>query len=144
MFIECDLTQLFPISWKYYSDWKKPPTVKKVTWIKPPKEWMSDKDTYLVIFSNQPGYKEMYELLSSTPEIKIIYQSVPAVNLSKATYDKNPRNFLVVFELCEPSHAQNVEKMEKTQEAIISSALLTEENIASLVNTTSQQTELPF
>lgn len=57
-------------------------------------ERLNKKDTYIMIFNFIQ--EDFYNCLMSTLDIKVLYQSVPAVNTS---HPQQPRNFVVVFEV---------------------------------------------
>jgi len=92
------VSTIFEIKWEYGNGWGNP----KLQDIKFRPNVLNDKDTYWLIFNRQSsGNKEAFEYLLSYPGIKIVYQSVPAVN-GNSGYGDEVRNFLLVFEYEEP------------------------------------------
>lgn len=69
------------------------------------KKWFDNKNTYCLIFTkDKQHHEQMYNCLFTTPGIKVVYQSKPAVNKSGG-HGAAPRNFLVIVEYDEPVQA---------------------------------------
>lgn len=85
--------------WGMDSDYNAIPNVE----IK--KEWFNKEHTYCLIFTrDRQHHKQMYNCLFTTPGIKVVYQSKPAVNKADG-HGTAPRNFLVIVEYDEPVQA---------------------------------------
>lgn len=137
-FVTCGTHQVINrrIKYKQSKRWNDPLVVESET-----TEWsphflsgVSEADTYLLIFTKGPHYEALYKWFIKQPEVKILYQSPPAINTRYSPTQL--RNFVVVFEWQKQVPVQNVEKTEKTLEETTLSPSQTEEPTASPVDTT--------
>jgi hypothetical protein len=94
--ITCAVSTLFEIVYNY-ENWQT--VVERINFRK---DVLNSKNTYWLIFNSQTsGNREAFDYLITYPGIKIIHQSIPAVN-GNSGYGNVPRNFLMVFEYEEP------------------------------------------
>lgn len=137
MFITAHTSELFTVkhTYKPKKHWSDPHVIESITakWNKDFLDAVNEDDTYVLVFTKGEHYEYVYNWFIKQPQVKILYQSPPAINTRYSNTEL--RNFVVVFEWQKPVRARSAVKTEKTQEETTLSPLTMEEAIVSPVAT---------